>query len=69
MKILSWNCRGLSRAFAICSLRDKIRTHSPDVLSLSETKLQPTHVTVILNSLGFFMMLHTSPSGSKGGFG
>jgi ribonuclease HI len=67
MKILSWNCRGLSRASAIRSLRGKIRTHSPDVLFLSETKLQPSHASVILNSLGFFMMSHAPPSGSKGG--
>ena len=67
MKFLAWNCRGLSRASAIRSLRGKIRTHSPDVLFLSETKLQPSLATVILNNLGFFMMLHAPPTGSKGG--
>jgi exonuclease III len=67
MKLLAWNCRGLSHASAIRSLRGKIRTHSPDVLFLSETKIQPAQSYVILNSLGFFMMLHAPPSGSKGG--
>ncbi|KAE8124198.1 hypothetical protein FH972_019104 [Carpinus fangiana] len=32
MKFLAWNCRGLSSASAIRSLRDKIRNHSPDVI-------------------------------------
>jgi hypothetical protein len=67
MKILAWNCRGLSRASAIRSLRGKIRSHSPDVLFLSETKLQPLQSSVILNTLGFFLMLHAPPSGTKGG--
>jgi hypothetical protein len=67
MKILAWNCRGLSRASAIRNLRGKIRSHSPDVIFLSETKLQPLQSSVILNSLGFFLMLHAPPSGTKGG--
>jgi hypothetical protein len=67
MKILAWNYRGLSRAFATFSLRGKIRSHSPDVLFLSKTKLQPLHSSVILNSLGFYLMLHAPPSGTKGG--
>jgi exonuclease III len=67
MKLLSWNCRGLSRASAIRSLRGKIQIHSPDVFFLSEIKLQPLQSTAILNSLGFFMMLHAPPSGTKGG--
>jgi hypothetical protein len=67
MKLLAWNCRGLSRPSAIRSLRGKIRTHSLDVLFLSETKLQPLQSIVILNSLGFFIMLHAPPSGTEGG--
>jgi hypothetical protein len=67
MNFLAWNCRRLSRAFAIRSLRGKIQNHSLDVLFLSETKLHPSHATVILNSLGFFMMSHAPPSGSNGG--
>jgi hypothetical protein len=37
MKFLTWNCKGLSRAFAIRSLRGKIQKHSPSILFLSET--------------------------------
>jgi hypothetical protein len=67
MKFLAWNCRELSRASAIHSLRGMIRTHFLDVLFFSsKTKLQPLHVTIILNSLGFFIMLHAPPFDSKG---
>jgi hypothetical protein len=67
MKILAWNYRGLSRASAIRSLRGKIRFHSPDMLFLLETKLQHLQSSIILNSLGFYLMLHAPPSSTKGG--
>jgi exonuclease III len=50
MKILAWNCRGLARASTIRSLRA-----SPDILFLSETKIQPSAACIILNGLGFFL--------------
>lgn len=49
MKLLAWNCRGLSRASAICSLRGKVRKHSPDIVFLFETKTQPLSAATILN--------------------
>jgi hypothetical protein len=67
MKILSWNCRGLTRASAIHSLRVKVRKLSPDIVFLTETKTAPNIVCNILNSMGFFLMVHVPPSGSKGG--
>jgi hypothetical protein len=36
------------------------------VLFLSETKLQPSHSSVILNTLCFYLILHAPPSGTKG---
>jgi exonuclease III len=54
MKILAWNCRGLARASTIRSLRAKVRKCSPDILFLSETKIQPSAACIILNGLGFF---------------
>ena len=68
MKFLAWNCRGLSHASAIRSLRGKIRNYSPYVIFLSETKLHPSHASVILNRLGYFNMLHASPLVPKEGF-
>jgi exonuclease III len=61
MKLLAWNCRGLSRASAIRSLRGLVRKHSPDILFLSETKTQPDTAIVILNNLGYFLMSHVTP--------
>jgi exonuclease III len=54
MKFLAWNCRGLTRASAIRSLRVKVRNYSPDVLFLSETKTIATVACNIMNSLEFF---------------
>ncbi|GLT45839.1 hypothetical protein SLA2020_196420 [Shorea laevis] len=67
MKLLSWNCRGLSRPSAICSLQVLIRDANPDVLFLSETKTDPPQASVILNRLGFYLLSQVAPSGSKGG--
>jgi exonuclease III len=67
MKILSWNCRGLSRPSAVQTLRVLIRENSPDILFLSETKSPSPQVSSILHSLGFFLICQVSPAGSKGG--
>jgi len=57
----------LTRASAVRSLRVKIRKFDPNILFLSETKTNPTVVCNILNSLGFFLMAHAPPIGTKGG--
>jgi hypothetical protein len=67
MKIVSWNCRGLSRPSAVRHLRLLIHENSSDVLFLSETKSSPPQVISILNSLGFFLMTQFAPAGSSGG--
>jgi len=67
MITLSWNCRGLAQASTICILRALIRKHNPDILFLSETKALPLVSTPILRQLGFSLMVHAPPSGSKGG--
>ncbi|GLT70736.1 hypothetical protein SLA2020_427960 [Shorea laevis] len=66
MKILSWNCKGLTGAFAIYSLKVKVRKLSFDIMFLTETKIDPTVACNILNNLGFFLMAHVPPSGFKG---
>ena len=40
MKILAWNCRGLGNQLAIPTLRLLLRQQDPDLVFLSETKLQ-----------------------------
>jgi hypothetical protein len=67
MKILSWNCRGLTRPSVIRSLRALINKHSPDVIFLSETKTSPSAACPILHRLGFYSLAHVPPIGSKGG--
>jgi exonuclease III len=67
MKILSWNCRGISRPTAIRGLRALIRVNSPDVLYLSKTKSYPSLVSSILNRLGFYLMNHVASIGTYGG--
>jgi hypothetical protein len=67
MITLPWNCRGLAQASTIRSLRAMIRKHNPDILFLSETKVSPLVSTPILRQLGFSLMTHAPPSGSKGG--
>jgi exonuclease III len=49
MKLLSWKCRGLTRASVVRNLRVKLRNLSPDVIFLSETKAPPSVTSVILN--------------------
>jgi hypothetical protein len=67
MKILSWNCKGLSRPSAIRHLRLLIRENNLDVLFLTETKSSPPQVISILNRLGFFLMTQFAPAGFSGG--
>ena len=67
MKILSWNCRGISHPTAVCGLRALIRANSSDILFLSETKISSSLVSPILNHLGFYLMTHVAPSGTCGG--
>lgn len=67
MKLLSWNCRGLTCASAVCSLKVKVRKQYTDVIFMYETKASPFVTSVIMNNLGFFFMSHVPHSGSKGG--
>ena len=67
MKILSLNCRGISRPTAVHGLRALIRANSPDFLFLFETKSSLSLVSSILNHLGFYLMTHVAPIGPSDG--
>jgi exonuclease III len=69
MKILSWNCKGLSRLVVVRTLRRLIKDQSPDILFISETKISPPppKFSATLNKLGFFLMSQVAVSGSSGG--
>jgi exonuclease III len=67
MKILSWNCRGISRPAAVRGLRALIRSNNPEILFLFETKSPSSLTSSILNQLGFYAMTYVAPIGTCGG--
>jgi hypothetical protein len=67
MKILSWNCRGLSKPTVVRTLRRFIRDQSPDILFILETKISWPQVSATLNRLGFFLMSQVVATGTSGG--
>ncbi|PNY16121.1 hypothetical protein L195_g012831, partial [Trifolium pratense] len=67
MKILSWNCRGLSTPSAIPNLRNIAQSHQPDILFLSET-LSKNHTMERLRvNLKFNSCLSVEVEGRSGG--
>jgi exonuclease III len=67
MKILSWNCRGLSNPSAILNLRNLARGHQPDILILSETLSKNQHMEHICVSLKYNSCLAIDVEGHSGG--
>ena len=66
MKILSWNCRRISRSAVVRGLKALIRANNLDILFLSETKYPPSLVSFIMNHLGFYSMTRVASNGSSG---
>lgn len=67
MIFMVWNYRGLGRATTVKSLWELLRTHRPDVLFLSETKLHNHDIALQLGlSLGF-SFVHCVPAIGKAG--
>ena len=52
MKILAWNCQGLTSARAVRALLDLQRCVQPDVFFLSETHLQKAKEEKLRRKLG-----------------
>jgi hypothetical protein len=67
MIILAWNCRGIAGASTIRTLRTFCRSHRPDLIFLSETKVQPQAIQSTFNRLGYPFLLQVPPSGLRGG--
>ncbi|PNX97372.1 ribonuclease H, partial [Trifolium pratense] len=67
MKILSWNCRGLSTPSAIPNLRNIAQGHQPDILFLSETLSKAHTMERIRVDLKFNSCLSVDVEGRSGG--
>ncbi|GAU34899.1 hypothetical protein TSUD_144300 [Trifolium subterraneum] len=67
MKILSWNCRGLSTPSAIPNLRNIAQGHQPDILFLSETLSKAQTMERVRVSLKFNSCLSVDVEGRSGG--
>ncbi|XP_058741383.1 uncharacterized protein LOC131613755 [Vicia villosa] len=67
MKILSWNCRGLSSPRAIPNLRKLAHTHQPDIIFLSETLTKTCKLESIRVGLKFTACFVIDVDGRSGG--
>jgi exonuclease III len=67
MKILSWNCRGLSTPSAIPNLCNIAQGHQPDILFLSETLSKNQAMERIRVRLKYNSCLSVDVEGRSGG--
>ncbi|MCH80000.1 hypothetical protein A2U01_0000762, partial [Trifolium medium] len=67
MKILSWNCRGLSTPSAIPNLRNIAHGHQPDILFFSETLSKAQVMERVRVNLNFNSCLSVDVEGRSGG--
>lgn len=67
MKILSWNCRGLSNPRAIPNLKKMAQQHFPDIIFLSETLANNRRLESIRVTLKFEACLAIDVEGQSGG--
>ncbi|GLT53133.1 hypothetical protein SLA2020_264250 [Shorea laevis] len=67
MKLFAWNCRGLGRGTTARALRSLIRTHTPDLIFLCETKMPAPSVQSKMLRMGFPFLSQIPPVGAKGG--
>ena len=65
MRLTIWNCRGMARPAAARSLRALERRFNPDIVFLSETKVNSSGS--LLNQLGFVNFVEWPSCGRRGG--
>lgn len=67
MKIVAWNCRGLGHRPAARGLLKLQKKEDPDILFLSETKLDKARMEKFRSMLGLQHMLVQNNNGNSGG--
>ncbi|KAL0448944.1 UNVERIFIED_CONTAM: hypothetical protein Slati_1450800 [Sesamum latifolium] len=67
MKILSWNCRGASRAEFVVAARDLLQCYQPDIFIVMDTRLHADRSRAIIQRLPFSASIVTSALGLAGG--
>ena len=67
MKILSWNCHRFRKTTTVQRCRKIVRTHSLDIVFLSETKLSVNSASTPLVNLGFNHFTGTDAIDLSGG--
>jgi len=67
MKLIAWNCRGLGNGPAIHSLLNLQKEEDPDILFLSETKMDRRRIEGLRWTLGLTNLVVKDCKGRSGG--
>ncbi|XP_074372587.1 uncharacterized protein LOC141713189 [Apium graveolens] len=67
MNAIGWNCRGVGSSRIVRVLKELVKAHKPDLLFLSETKVDSNKVATLAPKLGFLNFYSVDKHGQGGG--